>query len=82
MAPSPVTTDIRRLPSSRRRTEGADLRQDSDMPLSPEDVSSKRFKTVRFKEGYEETEVDAFLDEVVEELRRLNARIAELEGRI
>ena len=50
------------------------------MPLSPEDVAGKRFRVVRFKDGYEETEVDAFLDEVVQELRRLNARVAELEA--
>src|SRR3954464_3663661 len=41
------------------------------MPLPPEDVQNKRFTTVRFKEGYDEEEVDAFLDEVEAELRRL-----------
>src|SRR3954452_16345168 len=41
------------------------------MPLTPEDVQNKRFTTVRFKEGYDEEEVDAFLDEVEAELRRL-----------
>jgi DivIVA domain-containing protein len=41
------------------------------MPLTPEDVQNKRFTTVRFKEGYDEEEVDAFLDEVETELRRL-----------
>src|SRR4051812_6540372 len=41
------------------------------MPLTPEDVQNKRFTTVRFKEGYDEEEVDAFLDEVESELRRL-----------
>jgi DivIVA domain-containing protein len=43
------------------------------MPLTPEDVQNKRFTTVRFKEGYDEEEVDAFLDEVEAELRRLLA---------
>jgi cell division initiation protein len=45
------------------------------MPLTPEDVQNKRFRTVRgpFKEGYDEEEVDAFLDEVEAELRRLIA---------
>src|SRR4051812_12945395 len=43
------------------------------MPLTPEDVQNKRFSTVRFKEGYDEEEVDAFLDEVEAELRRLLA---------
>jgi DivIVA domain-containing protein len=41
------------------------------MPLTPEDVQKKQFSTVRFKEGYDEEEVDAFLDEVEAELRRL-----------
>jgi DivIVA domain-containing protein len=41
------------------------------MPLTPDDVQNKRFTTVRFKEGYDEEEVDGFLDEVEAELRRL-----------
>src|SRR5438067_48070 len=43
------------------------------MPLTPEDVQNKRFRVVRgpFKEGYDEEEVDAFLDDVEAELRRL-----------
>jgi DivIVA domain-containing protein len=50
------------------------------MSLTPEDVANHRFGTVRFKEGYDETEVDAFLDQIVEELRRLHRRIDELEA--
>ena len=34
------------------------------MPLTPEDVSNKRFTSTRFRPGYDEDEVDAFLDEV------------------
>src|SRR6478735_2880834 len=34
------------------------------MPLTPEDVSNKRFTPVRLREGYDMGEVDAFLDEV------------------
>lgn len=52
------------------------------MPLTPEEVQQKRFSTVRFKPGYDEVEVDAFLDEVTAELRRLNAKVAELEARL
>ena len=48
------------------------------MPLTPEDVQNKRFTTVRFKEGYDEEEVDAFLDEVEAELRRLLSENDEL----
>lgn len=39
------------------------------MPLTPEDVRNRRFKTA-FR-GYDETEVDTFLDEVEVELTRL-----------
>src|SRR4051794_21414745 len=48
------------------------------MPLTPDDVQNKRFTTVRFKEGYDEEEVDAFLDEVEAELRRLHSENDEL----
>jgi DivIVA domain-containing protein len=41
------------------------------MPLTPEDVANKRFTTTRFRPGYDEDEVDAFLDEVEAELTRL-----------
>src|SRR5580700_7567838 len=41
------------------------------MPLTPEDVQNKRFTVVRFKSGYDEEEVDGFLDEIETELRRL-----------
>src|SRR4051812_31806569 len=51
------------------------------MPLTPEDVQNKRFSTVRFKEGYDEEEVDAFLDEVEAELRRLLGENTDLRGR-
>src|SRR5437868_3755948 len=51
------------------------------MPLTPEDVQNKRFSTVRFKEGYDEEEVDAFLDEVEAELRRLLGENTDLRAR-
>ena len=51
------------------------------MPLTPEDVQNKRFSTVRFKEGYDEEEVDAFLDEVEAELRRLLSENGDLRSR-
>lgn len=34
------------------------------MALTPEDVRNKQFTPVRFREGYDEEEVDGFLDEV------------------
>ena len=42
------------------------------MALTPEDVVNKRFQPTKFREGYDQDEVDDFLDEIVLELRRLN----------
>lgn len=52
------------------------------MPLTPEDVSNKRFTTVRLREGYDMTEVDQFLDEVEAELGRLTRENASLRTRL
>lgn len=41
------------------------------MPLTPEEVVNKRFSQTQFRAGYDQDEVDDFLDEVVIELRRL-----------
>lgn len=43
------------------------------MTLSPEDVIKKSFSATHLRRGYDETQVDDFLDEVVVELRRLLA---------
>jgi DivIVA domain-containing protein len=52
------------------------------MPLTPEDVSNKRFTPVRLVEGYKMAEVDAFLDEVESELTRLIRENSELRGKL
>lgn len=41
------------------------------MAFTPEDVLNKNFTATQFRRGYDETEVDDFLDEIVVELRRL-----------
>jgi DivIVA domain-containing protein len=46
------------------------------MALTPEDVVNKRFQPTKFREGYDQDEVDDFLDEVVVELRRLNQELS------
>ena len=46
--------------------------------VSPEEVANKRFTPVRLREGYDMGEVDQFLDEVAEELRRRAKAIGEL----
>jgi DivIVA domain-containing protein len=52
------------------------------MPLTPEDVRNKQFTTVRLREGYDEEEVDAFLDEVEAELTRLIRENDELRAKL
>jgi len=63
------------------------------MALTPEDIVNKRFQSTKFRDGYDQDEVDDFLDEVVVEMRRVmqenedlkqeiqaqEARIAELQ---
>jgi DivIVA domain-containing protein len=50
------------------------------MALTPEDVVNKRFQSTKFREGYDQDEVDDFLDEVVVELRRLTQENEELRA--
>ncbi|WP_291278433.1 DivIVA domain-containing protein [Galactobacter sp.] len=52
------------------------------MALTPDDVVNKRFQPTKFREGYDQDEVDDFLDEVVEELRRLNKENDELRAQL
>ncbi|HET8599690.1 MAG TPA: DivIVA domain-containing protein [Segeticoccus sp.] len=52
------------------------------MPLTPEDVSNKRFTPVRLREGYDMGEVDQFLDEVESELERLYAENDDLRSKL
>lgn len=43
----------------------------TSMPLTPEAVQKQTFRSVRLRAGYDMVEVDQFLDEVEEELARL-----------
>jgi DivIVA domain-containing protein len=52
------------------------------MPLTPADVRNKQFSTTRLRPGYDEEEVDAFLDEVEAELDRLLQDNEELRGKL
>jgi DivIVA domain-containing protein len=52
------------------------------MPLTPEDVVNKRFQPTKFREGYDQDEVDDFLDEIVIELRRLTQENDDLRQRL
>ncbi|GEK86881.1 DivIVA domain-containing protein [Microbacterium aerolatum] len=57
------------------------------MALTPDDVVTKQFQHVRFKDGFDPDEVDDFLDEIVVEWRKaleenaaLKAKLAEYES--
>lgn len=52
------------------------------MTLTPEDVINKRFQPTKFREGYDQDEVDDFLDEIVVELRRLNQENEDLRKQV
>ena len=52
------------------------------MALTPEDVVNKRFQPTKFREGYDQDEVDDFLDEIVVELRRLTAENEDLRRQL
>lgn len=52
------------------------------MALLPEDVVNKRFQQTKFREGYDQDEVDDFLDEIVVELRRLSAENDDLRSKL
>src|SRR6185437_1549176 len=52
------------------------------MPLTPDEVVNKRFSATKFRQGYDEEEVDEFLDEVVAELRKLTAENEDLKSKL
>lgn len=52
------------------------------MAITPEDVVNKRFQHVKFRDGYDQDEVDDFLDEVVVEIRRLYQENDELRQKL
>jgi DivIVA domain-containing protein len=57
-------------------------REVTSMALTPEDVVNKRFQATKFREGYDQDEVDDFLDEVVNELRRLSEENEEMRAKL
>ncbi|MDX2341832.1 DivIVA domain-containing protein [Micrococcus sp. M4NT] len=50
------------------------------MALTWEDVLNKQFQHTKFREGYDQDEVDDFLDAVAEELKRLHVEIERLRA--
>ena len=72
-----VTTTLRgleeRLGAGPGATSGS--HQESGILLTSQDVKSIRFTTSRFREGYEQPDVDAFLDTIVETMETMEARL-------
>ena len=50
--------------------------------LTADDVLKKTFQTTKFREGYDQDEVDDFLDEIVNTLRQLQGENAELRSKL
>lgn len=50
--------------------------------LTADDVLNKKFQPTKFREGYDQDEVDDFLDEVVNTLRALDAENSELKAKL
>ena len=60
----------------------AEKNREIAMPLTPEDVVNKRFQPTKFREGYDQDEVDDFLDEIVLEMRRISQENEDLRQRL
>lgn len=58
------------------------LERGNTMALTPDDVVTKQFQHVRFKEGFDPDEVDDFLDEIVVEWRKTIAENDELKTKL
>lgn len=52
------------------------------MALTPEEVVNKTFQPTKFREGYDQDEVDDFLDEVVSALRALKTENEDLKTKL
>ena len=52
------------------------------MALTPDDVVTKQFQHVRFKDGFDPDEVDDFLDEIIIEWRKALEENAELKAKL
>ena len=50
--------------------------------LTADDVLNKKFQPTKFREGYDQDEVDEFLDQIVEAMRDLENENAELKAKL
>ena len=70
-----VTTTLRGLEERLGMGPGATTgsHQEAEILLTSQDVRNIRFKTSKFREGYEQPDVDAFLDTVVATMETIGA---------
>ena len=78
----PGTTAGHRRSGPRHRPATRALERGTTMALTPDDVVTKQFQHVRFKEGFDPDEVDDFLDEIVVEWRKTIAENDELKAKL
>ena len=72
-----VTTTLRGLEERLGMGPGATAgsHQEAEILLTSQDVRNIRFKTSKFREGYEQPDVDAFLDTVIATMETMEARL-------
>jgi DivIVA domain-containing protein len=76
---APGSRHITTTPFSKLATE---LIEGATMALTPDDVVTKQFQHVRFKDGFDPDEVDDFLDEIVIEWRKALEENVELKAKL
>lgn len=64
---------IKRLRKSPQDPNGKPGADDADTTVTADSIAKKKFQPTKFSEGYDQDEVDDFLDLVTQELRRLEA---------
>lgn len=73
-----VVQELRRLEKEGSNLRNGKVSSTSTSFLTPEDAVNSRFKPSKFREGYDQDEVDDYIDLIVVELRRLTAENAAL----
>ena len=58
------------------------MRGNERTQLTADDVLNKKFQPTKFREGYDQDEVDEFLDQIVEAMRDLENENAELKAKL
>ena len=68
---APVATELAERTDQPRQPVSTERLRRSGTPLTPGDIRNKQFSTTRLRPGYDEEEVDNFLDKAEAELSRL-----------